>query len=154
MLSVKPLRQKPNFCGVASLKMVLDYFGCDISEKKLIELTGATPQKGTSGMAMKAAAEALRFSATIKDRADFKDIQLWLAKKVPPIVDWFHEGDGHYSVAVALDKNYIFLQDPEIAGIRKIKRADFKRVWFDFEGDFMCTKNDLILRRLIVIAKK
>jgi predicted double-glycine peptidase len=53
-----------------------------------------------------------------------------------------------------LDKNYIYLQDPEIAGIRKIKRADFKRVWFDFEGYFMRTKNDLILRRLIVIAKK
>lgn len=154
MLSVKPYQEKPGFCGITSLKMVLDYFGCDISEKKLIELTGATPQKGTSGIAIKAAAEALRFSAEIIDRADFKDIQLWLVKKVPPIVDWFHEGDGHYSVAVALDKNYIYLQDPEIAGIRKMKKAEFKTVWFDFEGDFIRTKNDLILRRLIVITKK
>jgi len=158
MLSVKSLRQKPNFCGVASLKMVLDYFGNQKTEAELIGLTGATFQKGTSAQGIKKAAQKLGFLALLKDGADFKDIQYWLDRKVPPIVDWFsiYGGyvEGHYSVVIGLDKNYIYLQDPEIAGIRKIKRADFKRVWFDFEGYFMRTKNDLILRRLIVIAKK
>lgn len=158
MLPVKPFRQKPGLCGVASLKMVLDYFGLQKSEAELEKLTGASSQKGTSFEGMKKAAQEIGFFIEAKDSADFEDIKDWLDKKIPVIVDWFSpyggHTEGHYSVVVGLDKNYIYLQDPEIAGIHKIKRKDFKRVWFDFEGNFIETKNDLILRRIIVVRKK
>lgn len=158
MLAVKPIRQKPNFCGVASLKMVLDYFCVEISEKALIELTGATARKGTSFEGMKKAAQRLGFEFYQKDGAKFSDIRYWLNKKIPPIVDWFSifggYAEGHYSVVVGLDKKFIYLQDPEIGRLRRMERKDFLRVWFDFEGDFMHSKNDLILRRLIVIWRK
>lgn len=157
MLPVKPYQQTADFCGVASLKMVLDYFGCQKSEAELIKLSSATAKKGTSAEGIKKAAQELGFRFKIKDGADFADIKHCLTKKVPPIVDWFStfgEAEGHYSVVVGLDKNFIYLQDPEIAGIRKIKRVDFKRVWFDFEGDFIKNKNDLILRRFLLISKK
>lgn len=155
MLAVKPLRQKPNFCGVASLKMVLEYFGLKIGEGKLIKLTGANAKKGTLAEDIKKAAQTLGFSFFKKDNADFDDIKFYLDKKIPPIVDWFSlyggHSEGHYSVVVGLDKNYIYLQDPEIAGIRKMTRKDFLRVWFDFEGEYIGKKEDLNLRRLIVI---
>jgi ABC-type bacteriocin/lantibiotic exporter with double-glycine peptidase domain len=158
MLSVKPYRQKTGLCCVASLKMVLEYFGMDVSEGKLIKLTGATVQKGISAEGVKSAAESLGFEVEIKDNAGFEDIKFWLDKKIPPIVDWFSiyndYSEGHCSIVVGLGKNYIYLQDPEIAGIRKMKRIDFVRVWFDFEGDFIKDKNDLILRRLVVIKKR
>lgn len=158
MLSVKPYRQKPWLCGVASLKMVLEYFGVKISESKLIKLTGATARKGTTAQSIKKAARQLGFSVFIKDQAGFKDIKYWLDKKIPPIVDWFsiYGGhiEGHYSVVVGLDKDFIYLQDPEIAKRRKMKRIDFKRLWFDFEGEFMKGKNDLILRRVTSVYKK
>ncbi len=155
MLPVKPYRQKAGLCGVASLKMVLDYFGLQKSEAELEKLTGANAQKGTSLEGIKKAAQQFGFLVDIKDEADFGDIKFWLDKKVPLIVDWFsvYGGyiEGHYSVVIGLDKNYIYMQDPEIAKIRKIKRKDFKRVWFDFDGDFIRDKNNLILRRLIII---
>jgi len=157
MLPVKPIRQKTGFCGVAALRMVLEFFGCKIGERDLIKLTYATAKKGTSAAGIVNAALQLDFVAEIKDQASFKDIKYWLNKKIPPIVDWFSmfggASEGHYSVVVGLDKKYIYLIDPEIGRRRKMSREDFKRVWFDFGGDFIKIKNDLILRRLIVIAK-
>ncbi len=141
---------------MASLKMVLDYFGCQKSEAELIKLIGATTGQGTSAQGIKKAVQKLGFSVRVKDNADFQDIKYWLVKKVPLIVDWFStfgEVEGHYSVVVGLDKNFIYLQDPEIARVRKMEREDFKRVWFDFAGDFIKNKNDLILRRLLVLEK-
>ncbi len=154
MLPVKPYQQTADFCGVASLKMVLDYFGVKINEPELIKFTGATAQKGTSAKGIKKAARKLGFLVRIKDRADLADIKYWLDKKIPPIVAWFSEDDGHYSVVAGLDKKFIYLQDPEIAACRKMERKDFKRLWFDFEGNFIKSPKDVILRRSIVISRK
>ena len=79
---------------------------------------------------------------------------------MPVIVDWFTRGrcdygesevaDGHYSVVIGLDDEYIYLQDPEIGGERKIKRNDFMKVWFDFAGEYI-DPNELIIRQIIAI---
>ncbi len=100
----------------------------------------------------------------VKNNASLSDIKEWLNKGVPVIVDWFTRGrsdygdsevaDGHYSVVVGLDKNNIYLQDPEIGGLRKIKRDDFMRVWFDFKGDRITTWKDMIIRQYIAIYRK
>jgi predicted double-glycine peptidase len=84
-------------------------------------------------------------------------------KKVPVIVNWFTRGridypeedvpDGHYSVVVGLDEEFIYLQDPEIGKLRKIEREDFMKVWFDFKGKYI-DPNELIVRQLIAIEKK
>ena len=142
---------------MASLKMVLDYFGVEISERELIKITGATAKNGTSLAGLKKAAQRLGFKLYFKNNADFEDVKFYLDKKIPPMVDWFSMfggySEGHYSVVVGLDDKFIYLQDPEIARVRKMPREDFKRVWFDFEGDFMKNKKDLILRRMIIIRK-
>ena len=46
-----------------------------------------------------------------------------------------------------------YLQDPEIGGLRKIKKEDFLTVWFDYEGNYMKSKEDLILREIVCIYK-
>ncbi|KKS74108.1 MAG: hypothetical protein UV45_C0012G0004 [Candidatus Azambacteria bacterium GW2011_GWB1_42_72] len=122
-------------CGPASLKMVLEYFGMEKSEEELGQLTHCG------------------FNALIKDMADFDDIKKYLDQEIPVIVDWFSENDGHYSVAVNMDKENIYLQDPEIGSIRELPLETFKRVWFDFPDKFINSKDDLILRRIIVIQK-
>lgn len=81
---------------------------------------------------------------------------------MPVIVNWFTGGrldysesevaDGHYSVVAGLDEKHIYLQDPEIGKIRKIKRDDFMKVWFDFKGEYI-KPNELIIRQIIVIKK-
>ena len=60
--------------------------------------------------------------------------------------------DGHYSVVAGLDEKYIYLQDPEIGKIRKLKKDDFLTVWFDFAGKYI-KANELIIRQIIVIYR-
>jgi predicted double-glycine peptidase len=149
-------------CGPASLKIVLDYYGVEKTEKELAELTGLVSDLGISDKDIVRAAESLGFRAEIKTESNFAEIEEWLEKGTPVIVNWFTRGrqdyddsevpDGHYSVVSGLDDDYIYLQDPEIGGERKIKREDFLRVWFDFPGPEI-KPDELIIRQLLAIYK-
>jgi len=162
ILNVEPFQEtlSAGMCGPASLKIVLNYYGVEKTEAQLAELTETDSELGTTAEKIKMAAESLGFKVVIKNECEFTDIEEWLDKDVPVIVDWFTKGrqdysesvvaDGHYSVVAGLDEEYIYLQDPEIGKIRKLKRADFMRVWFDFEGEYM-KPNELIIRQLIAI---
>ncbi|MGD0977481.1 MAG: papain-like cysteine protease family protein [Minisyncoccia bacterium] len=157
MLNVKPFRQTAGMCGPATLKMVLEFFGVEKSEEELAELTHCDPEKGITGEVIVRAAETLGFKGMIKDFAEFEDIKNYLDKKIPVIVDWFSEFennyDGHYSIVIGLDNDKIILQDPEVGGTREFPLELFKRIWFDFKNDFIVSKDDMIIRRMIVIYK-
>ena len=148
-------------CGPASLKIVLGFYGKDIAESELAERTHTTKERGTTAEELARVARELGFCAEIKNDASFADIEHWLNKGVPPIVDWFTRGrddyqadsavpDGHYSVVCGLDGTHITLQDPELGGTRTILRELFERVWFDFSGDFI-KPDELIVRQMIAI---
>lgn len=147
-------------CGPASLKIVLGYFGLEKSENELAKLCEVKKDLGTDDRGIKRAAESLGFKVKIKNGSNFKDIEKWLDKKIPVIVNWFTRGrkdydddavsDGHYSVVCGLDDEDIYLQDPEIGDIRKISRDDFLTVWFDFRGKHIRPK-DLIIRQVIAV---
>jgi len=154
MLNITPFRQKPGHCGPASLKMVLDFFGVKITEKKLAELSGCTQSVGVGTEGLVRAALELGFRAKIKDFSDLKDIDHWVNQmKIPVIVDWFAFEGGHYSVVSGIDKENIYLEDPSLGHRRAMKQATFKRLWFDFPTDYLKSKEDLIIRRMIVIDK-
>lgn len=154
MLNIKPFRQKPGYCGPASLKMILDFFGVTITEKKLAEITGCSMTRGIKAEGLVQAARKLGFHAEIKDFSDLKDIREWVNKrKIPVIVDWFAFEGGHYSVVSGIDKENIYLEDPSLGHRRAMKLSTFKRLWFDFPNDFLRSKNELIIRRMIVIEK-
>ena len=152
MLNITPFRQKPGYCGPASLKMVLDFFGVKITEKKLAEISGCTKSCGIGADGLAKAARDLGFRARIQDFSDLKDIDYWVnQKKTPVIVDWFAFEGGHYSVVSAIDKENIYLEDPSLGHRRAMNPATFKRLWFDFPADYLTSKDDLIIRRMIVI---
>lgn len=165
LLNVKSFQETLNagMCGPASLKMVLEYLGLSKTEKELAELCKVDVNLGTSDALIKNAAETLGFAVEIKNNSSFDDVQKWINRGLPVIVDWFTRGvsnsdsavcDGHYSVVVGLDDEYIYLQDPEIGGLRKIERNDFLRVWFDFKGLYINEWGDMIIRQIIVIYPK
>ena len=154
MLKVKPFKQTTGFCGPASLRIVLDYFGIKKSEKELAKLSGCSKSKGVEAEGLLKAVKKFGLKGFIKDFSKIKDIKKYvLKKKIPVIVDWFSEDEGHYSVVAGIDNKNIYLQDPELSKIRKLEINDFKRIWFDFPGRFLRSKNDLIIRRLIIIHK-
>lgn len=146
------------------MKIVLNFYGePDHTEKELADILKTTRTHGTTGLQMKEGAEALGFKAEVIDECSFEDIENWLKKGVPVIVNWFTRGrddydpevlvsEGHYSVVCGLDDEHIYFQDPEIGGMRKITRDGFMQVWFDFEGDVITPEN-LTPRRLIAIYK-
>ena len=162
ILKLKPFQETlhGDMCGPASLKIVLDYYAFDKTEKELAKIAGWKKGLGIDDKGIKKAAERLGFKVVIRNNSSFKDIQKWLDREVPVIVNWFSRGrndysesemaDGHYSVAVGLDDKFIYLQDPEIGKLRKIKRGDFMRVWFDFKNEYVKPK-ELIVRQIIAI---
>ena len=164
MLKIKPFQETLNasMCGPASLKIVLKYYNTEVTEKELAQLTGVSSGLGTDDKGLARAAKHFGFEVKIKNNSNFKDIEKWLDKKVPVIVDWFTRGrkdysdsdiaDGHYSVIAGLDDKFIYLQDPEIGKIRKLERDDFMAVWFDFTGEYI-KPNELIIRQIIAIYK-
>ncbi|MFH1193038.1 MAG: cysteine peptidase family C39 domain-containing protein [Candidatus Jorgensenbacteria bacterium] len=154
LLNVKPFQRTPGWCGPASLKMVLAYYGLKKSERELARLSGATRSQGVEAPALLRVARKLGFKAHIKDRATLADIKKLLWRGVPVIVDWFSKDDGHFSVVVGLTRDAIYLQDPEIKRIRRMDIKIFKRVWFDFPGDILRSKNEVILQRMLVIWPK
>lgn len=165
LLNIKPFQETLNssMCGPASLKMILSYYGVEKTERELARLCQTDSNIGTNAVSLKQVAESLGFNVEVKNQCTFDDIQQWINKKVPVIINWFSKGrsdydesvmaDGHYSLVVGLDEQYIYLQDPEIGGLRKIARDDFLRVWFDFTGSYIRTLDEMILRQIIAISK-
>lgn len=154
MLKVKPFRQRSGFCGPASLKMVLDYYGKEKSEMDLARFSGCDKNHGVEATGLLKAAHKLGFKGFVKDFAEIKDLRKYVnGKHIPVIVDWFSEIDGHYSVVIAIDKENIYLQDPELGYLRAMTLKTFNRVWFDFPGFTLNSKEDIIIRRMLVIYK-
>ncbi|MCX6719656.1 MAG: C39 family peptidase [Candidatus Staskawiczbacteria bacterium] len=164
LLDVKPFQETLNadMCGPASLKIVLEYYGINKSEDELIQLCKFKKGLGVDDKGIKTAAEKFGLKAVIKNNSSFKDVEKWLTRGTPVIVNWFTRGrtdygdssvaDGHYSVVMGLDDSFIYLQDPELGAMRKIERNNFMRVWFDFKGEYIKPK-DLIIRQAIAIHK-
>mgnify|MGYP001562672639 CR=1 FL=1 len=149
-------------CGPATMKMLLDYFGVKKSEKELARLMKHSPKRGTDEKDARRVAKKFGFKILIKNNSSFAEIKKWLDRGVPVIVDWFARGrndypyltvaEGHYAIVVGLDKEYIYLQDPEIGALCKYKKEDFLKVWFDFHGEYISPKK-LYTRQIIVLYK-
>ncbi len=164
MLDVKHFQETlhADMCGPATLKIIFGFYGVNKTEQELARMTGVVKGIGINDKAIEKAAMSLGFKVKIKNEATYSDIEGWLKRGVPVIVDWFTRGrsdyddaemaDGHYSAVIGLDEKFIYLQDPEIGGVRKIDRDDFMRVWFDFEGKVL-KLDELIIRQIIAIYK-
>lgn len=165
LIQVKSFQEKLNagYCGPAVLKMMLAYYGIEKTEEELAQLAGTNKETGTDDKALQRVLESFGLKVEIKSEASFEDIQGWLDKEVPVVVDWFTRGradypdsavaDGHYSIVVGLDADFTYLQDPEIGALRKLARGDFMKVWFDFRGEHITSWGAMVLRQLIAVYK-
>lgn len=152
MIKLKPFRQSPGLCGPASLKMVFDYYGVSASEAEIAKVAGATKEKGVSKAGLIKAAKHFGFRVFSKEKSSLNDLRYFIKRKIPVIVDWFSEDEGHYSVVVGIDKKNIILMDPSYLRRRKFSLEKFLRVWFDFPGKFIKDPKDLVLRLILVVT--
>jgi predicted double-glycine peptidase len=159
-LETGDFKQSRAMCGPACLKIVLAYFGKRASEKRIAKACRASRLSGTSGANLVMGAKRFDFRAELMNHSDLRTIEKWLRRGVPVIVDWMSTvaargtstACGHYSVVCGLDKRHIILQDPGIGRRRRLSRRNFLSVWFDFKRVFPKAHDDLIIRRLIVVA--
>lgn len=134
MLAIKPFRQTAGLCGPASLKIAMSFFGVHVSEARLTKLAGANTKDGVDAKGLVRAARALGFRARLRDLLTIEDLRKSVAKNIPVIVDWFSVSDGHYSVVVGVDKENVFLADPELGQTRAMRHQEFLHIWFDYAG--------------------
>lgn len=155
ILPVKPYRRKIKcYCGPATLKMVFQFFGFLVSEEEIAKVASTTNEEGTTVRGMIRAAKHFGFNAFSKRNCTPNDIRRYLNKKIPVIVDWFWEDDGHYGVVVGMDEKNIILRDPSFWKI-KVKSLEMfdNRLWFDFPGNRI-EKDRMIMRLMIVVTPK
>jgi ABC-type bacteriocin/lantibiotic exporter with double-glycine peptidase domain len=152
MLDLRTFEQSNGYCGPASLKIVLDYYGVRKSERALAELCGATRERGTSARGLVSAARKLGFDAYMKTGSSLKELEA-LSREVPVIVDWCHQSEGgHYSVVAGFNGKDIVLSDPYGGKIVEMPKMEFDSRWYDFYGDR--PRQPYIVRRMIVVKRK
>lgn len=144
LLDVLGFRQSDDSrCGVASVKSVLYYYGIDATEDEIAIRCNHTYELGCTNENMKSAIESYGLGAVLYKNCSLDDLRYWNKHKTPVIVDFFtpsfnpFDGDmpnGHSGVIVDIDRNNVYLLDPENGKARMIKNEDFERVWFDWSG--------------------
>ncbi len=154
MIHLTPFRQRQSHCGPASLKMVLGFYGIPSNERALARVAGTMLSTGTTADGLLRAAKMYGCDGRVFNDATIGFLRrMVLVRKIPVIVQWFSTDEGHYSVVVHLDRDNIYLQDPEAGHLVAMKLATFKRVWFDFVGSKPPSTDTLIARRVIVVDR-
>lgn len=151
MLSVQPIIQTTGMCGPACLAMVMAHFGVRVPLRRVQRVSGATRAIGLLPPGFLKAAKAFGFQATVKDQASFADLRAALRAGIPPIVNWFSESEGHYSIVVDLTPRTITLLDPESGTPLTMPVRVFERIWFGVHPEPARTVRDFHLRRVVFV---
>jgi ABC-type bacteriocin/lantibiotic exporter with double-glycine peptidase domain len=130
-------------CGAKALQAVLEYYGIDVPEGRIISLAKTT-KRGTSPKSVVNVIK--RYRLKFKDgQLTVSQIKKYLDKKTPVIillqawtekkkVDWEKDwADGHYVVAVGYDKNKVYFEDPYSVLRTYLTYKELNKRWHDKE---------------------
>ncbi len=152
MIKLNPFRQKPGFCGPASLKMVLEYYGTKRAEDELSKLCGRKDGEGTEILGIVKAAKGLGFRAELIEGADLQTLTEWVEEKgIPVIVEWFSTYTSHYSPVVGVTEKNVWLMDPDIGKVCRLSHKRFNTIWFAFDPVHARTPESLKAGRMVAI---
>ena len=135
-ITVRQYLQSAGFCGPASLKILLSYFGKDFTEEQLAGLAHATRDSGTEHEGMIEAVRKIDGYVFAKDGGSITELEYFLTREhLPVIIGWFDKDGDHYSVVVNITDKNIIIVDPAVnEPERWLDKETFPRIWFDFVG--------------------
>lgn len=135
-ITLKHYIQSIGYCGPASLKMLLSYFGKEMEEEELAKLAAATRDAGTEHEGMIEAVKEIGGYVFVKENGTIEELEYFVKQeKLPVIIGWFDKDGDHYSVVVNVtDKNVIIVDPAANEPERWLDRATFPNIWFDFIG--------------------
>ncbi len=149
-LSVPLLKQTKSSCGVTSLRMVFQYFGKDVSSKKIIQKIGGLKKYGVKTIKLADFAEDFGFKIEAysynkkkaKGKAIIKkpsktDIIKFLRKKLPVIIAvnafiLHNKGPltmGHFIVITKYEKGKFWYNNPHDGKSHTIKEETLLFAW-------------------------
>jgi predicted double-glycine peptidase len=113
-------------CGPAAFQAVLRYWGRDIDEKALMELLQTDPEVGTYPEDIVRGARTLGLDAQLRTDLSLDEVAEFVSNGSPVIAlaqVWRSQSDtpagaedewdcGHWVVILAIDKDYVYFQDP------------------------------------------
>lgn len=128
--------QSIGYCGPASLKILLSYFGKNFEEEELARLALATHEIGTDHEGMIQAIKEIGGYVFVKEDGTLKELEYFVKKeKLPVIIGWFDKDGDHYSVVVNVtDKNVIIVDPAADEPERWLDKEMLPNIWFDFVG--------------------
>jgi hypothetical protein len=133
-LNVPYLVQEYNYCGPASLSMVMQHYGFNISQEDLGQ--GLVNQKGVTTSSLVKRAEVYGFSAYVSS-CSFYGLLSILAQGSPAIVRTINStgNNGHFIVVTGYDTQLglVYINDPDKPYKSYDSFEDFQRLW-DIKG--------------------
>ncbi len=148
-LPVPIVRQSTDYsCGAAALLGVLHFFQLyEEPESSLFASLKTTPKDGTAPDDLFLVAKDLGLEAEMREnttlaelrtalqqgRPAILDIQAWSGEETEPVwKDTWEE--GHYVVAIGMDKTYVYFMDPVVGtGYTYLTQKDLMDRWHDYE---------------------
>lgn len=152
ILPVKPVVQANNYeCGVACIQTILGTRGIRSNRQALKKLLKTNRNYGTMPRNIKEVLGAYEFKVRERFEANLDNIESELSKGRLCLVAYQAWGykkyfetlqSGHYSVIFGIEKDFLWLADPNVRGarvryrkgVRKIKREVFEGRWIDEDG--------------------
>jgi len=132
-------------CGTQVLRNTLIYYGIKTSERKIMKISGLTEDGTTiSGMERVLKKFKLKFVSRKMTLAELKN---YLDRRIPVILLFqdrrYHKKDkwaevwehGHFAVAIGYNREYLFLQDPDIKNFATLRINEVKARWHASEVD-------------------
>ncbi len=118
-------------CGPSSLKIVLDYFNDKKSINLLIKKTGCD-KTGTLHKGFRKALKAFEYKFYEKKNSSIKDIENFIQKAIPVIVDYQAYHGGHFSAVIGYDRTRFLLSDPAYnKKFKWVSKKDFEKKWWE-----------------------
>lgn len=132
MLTVPYYKQlKDNWCGPACLQMVFAHYGKHISQEELAGKLHVAPEDYTHNKDMVRVTQDMGFNAMEKTNCAWEDIQQYVEKNIPSIVNFIEpsEGEGHFGVVTDMNKEGITINDPWNGEGFHMTKEDFLQRW-------------------------
>jgi len=149
IIRVPHARQSRNYtCGVASMQSLFCYFGDEWREDNLAKELGSGEEWGTGVDNIISFAKKQGYTANMVTDMTKDELRTHIDEGHPvlvayqawtdaqPPVNWKDDWeDGHYSLIIGMDDNYVFLMDPSTLGrYTYIPVEEFVDRWHDSDG--------------------
>ena len=136
ILEVPKIKQLKRHCGPASLAMVLQYYGANVSQEEIAEYCGGKEEVEANGidyMDLVRYARKQGFIAYIRERMGLEDIIRNIDKGIPILTKTRSNEQGYTHIEVIkgyrLDPNILFINDPLLLREDRILYSRYTTWW-------------------------